>query len=439
MRLLIKNCRWIITQDEKRTILRDKSIVVEDGLIREIVDKPYGSFDHVLNAEDKAAMPGLINTHTHLSMTLLRGYADDMKLKEWLETRIWPLEKRLTGEICHAGALLGCLEMVKTGTTCFLDMYFHTDQVAAAASKAGLRGFVSHALIDVLLGEPGRETRRLIQESYNRVKALNNPRIGVAVSPHSPYSCSEETLLTAKQMAVENNLILHTHLAETRGEQARFEVEKGVREVEYLDRIGFLCPNLVAAHAVWLTVNELKKMGEKGCKVAHCPVSNMKLAEGGVAPIPEMFEHGVKVGLGTDGPASNNCLDMFETMKICALVHKAHRWDPTVIPAQKALDLATREAAEVLNIESTVGSLEPGKEADILLIDLKAPNMVPIHHPNTLISNLVYSAKGFNVDTTIVHGNVLMENRKMRTLREEEVYAQAQHAMGLLIAGGEQA
>jgi 5-methylthioadenosine/S-adenosylhomocysteine deaminase len=209
-------------------------------------------------------------------------------------------------------------------------------------------------------------------------------------------------LLTAKQMAVENNLILHTHLAETRGEQARFEVEKGVREVEYLDRIGFLCPNLVAAHAVWLTVNELKKMGEKGCKVAHCPVSNMKLAEGGVAPIPEMFEHGVKVGLGTDGPASNNCLDMFETMKICALVHKAHRWDPTVIPAQKALDLATREAAEVLNIESTVGSLEPGKEADILLIDLKAPNMVPIHHPNTLISNLVYSAKGFNVDTTIV-------------------------------------
>ncbi|MEM3079784.1 MAG: amidohydrolase, partial [Thermoproteota archaeon] len=434
MRLLIKSCRWIITQDENRSVLRNKSIIVEDGLIREIVEKPYGSFDHVVDGEDKAAMPGLINTHTHLSMTLLRGYADDMKLKEWLETRIWPLERRLTGEICYAGALLGCLEMIKTGTTCFLDMYFHTDQVAAAASKAGLRGFVSHALIDVMLGESGREIRRLIQDSWNRVKALNNPRIGVAVSPHAPYSCSEETLLTAKEVAVENNLILHTHLAETRGEQARFEVEKGVREVEYLDRIGFLCPNLVAAHAVWLTGNELKKMGEKRCKVAHCPVSNMKLAEGGVAPLPEMFECGVKVGLGTDGPASNNSLDMFETMKICALIHKAHRWDPTIIPAQRALDLATREAAEVLNIPHITGSLEPGKEADILLIDLKAPNMLPIHHPNTLISNLVYSAKGFNVDTTIVNGNILMENGEVKALREEEVYSQAQDAVERLLA-----
>ncbi len=214
---------------------------------------------------------------------------------------------------------------------------------------------------------------------------------------------------------------MNIHIAETRGEQARFERENKSREVDYLDKIGFLNDRVLAAHSVWLTKSEVQLYGKRGVRVAHCPVSNMKLAGGSVAPLPEMWDAKVPVGLGTDGPASNNGLDMFETMKICALAHKAHRWDPRVANAQKVLDMATIDGARAIGKEKEIGSIEKGKQADLVLVDLKDPNMMPIHGKDTVISDLVYSARGYNVDTTIVDGKVLMKERKYISLDPKKI------------------
>jgi len=222
-------------------------------------------------------------------------------------------------------------------------------------------------------------------------------------------------------------------MAETRAEQVEFEKTHNMRETEYLDKIGFLCDSLVSAHCVWLTRSEVDLLGKRHVKVAHCPVSNMKLAEGGVAPLPEMFESHVTVGLGTDGAASNNSLDMFDTMKICALVHKAHRWDPTVLPAQRVLDLATIEGAQTLGMTESLGSIEKGKLADLIMVDLRSPNLAPIHGKDTIVSDMVYSAKGNDVDTTIVEGTPIMVGRKFVSLNEDEIYGDAEEAAATLL------
>lgn len=433
--ILIKGCSWIITQNDSRDIIRNGSILIRDGLI-ETVSKgaiKANRVDLIIEGKDKLALPGLINTHTHISMTLFRGYADDMRLKEWLEEKIWPLERRLTGDLCYIGALLGCLEMIKSGTTCFLDMYFYPDYVAKAAKEAGIRAYVSHALIDLMNEEEGLKQIGLAEEYIRRIRNINDPRIGIAISPHAPYSCSEETLLKAKEVAEKEKIPLHIHLAETRKEQVDFENRYRLREVEYLDKIGFLTSRLIAAHSVWLTRREVRILAERGVKVSHCPVSNMKLAEGGTAPIPEMMEDGVTVSLGTDGAASNNSLDMFETMKVCALAHKAHRWDPTITPAQTVLDMATIRGAEALGLSHQVGRISEGMRADILLIDLNSPNLRPIHASSTLVSHMVYSAKGSNVDTVIVDGRIIMHGRKVRTLDESSVYSSIDSAVSVLI------
>jgi 5-methylthioadenosine/S-adenosylhomocysteine deaminase len=240
-------------------------------------------------------------------------------------------------------------------------------------------------------------------------------------------------LIWAKETAENEGAILTTHLAETRSEQAQFQKERGMRVIEYLDKIGFLCPNLLAAHCVWLTKSEVNLLAKRKVKVSHCPVSNMKLASGGVAPVPEMLESGVTVSLGTDGAASNNSLDMFETMKTCALLQKAHRWDATVLPAQQVLDLATIEGARALGVADKVGSIEAGKQADLIVVDARAPNLVPIHGAATVISDLVYSVKGANVDTSIVAGKILMKNREFQTLKENEIYEKAQEIALFLV------
>jgi 5-methylthioadenosine/S-adenosylhomocysteine deaminase len=367
--------------------------------------------DEVIDCRGKVLIPGLINTHTHLSMTLFRGYADDLELQQWLEKKIWPLEKRLTGEMCHHGALLGAMEMTRTGTTCFVDMYFHMEDVARATEEAGLRGILSYGMIDPPTQEGKERERKNSLKLLQQIRAMKSPRISFAFGPHSPYTCSEETLLWCRKEAEKENVLVNIHIAETRGEQSRFERDKKSREVDYLEKIGFLNDRVLAAHSVWLTKSEVKLYGKRGVRVAHCPVSNMKLAGGSVAPLPEMWEAGVRVGLGTDGPASNNSLDMFDTMKICALAHKAHRWDPTVANAQMVLDMATIDGARAIGKEKEIGSIEKGKRADLVLVDLKEPNMMPIHGKETIISDLVYSASGYNVDTTIVDGKVLMKNR----------------------------
>jgi 5-methylthioadenosine/S-adenosylhomocysteine deaminase len=237
----------------------------------------------------------------------------------------------------------------------------------------------------------------------------------------------------AKDFAEKNNSILHIHVAETRREQADSHKQHGLRVVEYLEKIGALSKNMLAAHCVWLTKNEIKLLADAQVKVAHCPVSNMKLASGGVAPLPEMFEAGIPVGLGTDGAASNNSLDMFETMKVCALLHKASRWDPTILAAQKVLDLATIEGATALGADREIGSIEVGKKADIILLDAKSPNLTPIHGKETIVSNLVYSTSSGNVDTTIVDGRILMEGRTIKSLNMNEVYEETEKLASRLV------
>jgi len=415
--------------------LRNASISIENDTIRSVGESTSTSADLVLDGQGKIALPGLINAHTHLSMTLFRGFADDMQLQEWLEKKIWPLEAKLTDEACYVGALLGSAEMIMSGTTSFVDMYFHMEDVARAIAEAGLRGFLSYGLIDLFDSAKAQKEREGTQKFFDYVRKLNNPRIRFALGPHAPYTCSVETLLWAKDFAERNDAILHIHVAETRREQADCQKQHGMRVVEYLDKMGVLSRKMLAAHCVWLTKSEVELLAKSGARVAHCPVSNMKLATGGVAPLPEMFEAKMPVALGTDGAASNNSLDMFETMKICALLHKAHRWDPTVMNAQKVLDLATIEGARALGADREIGSVETGKRADIILMNIDSPNMRPIHGKDTVVSDLVYSASSGNVDTTIVDGRVLMRNRQIETFNLREVLSRSEDAARRLVGG----
>jgi len=432
--LLIKNTDWTATQNEKREVLRDASILVRDGVITEVGKTSVGSADVEIDAKGKIAIPGLVNAHTHLSMTLFRGLADDMLLQDWLQKKIWPLEAKHTDESCYVGALLGSAEMIMSGTTTFVDMYFHMEHVAKAVAESGLRGFLSYGVIDLFDQTKARLEQENTRKFFDYVEALGNSRIRFAIGPHAPYTCSAETLLWAKDFAEKNRVIFHIHIAETRREQADSQRQHGMRVVEYLDKIGALSRNMLAAHCSWLAKSEVSLLGKAGARVAHCPVSNMKLATGGVAPLPEMFEAGIPVGLGTDSASSNNTLDMFETMKVCALLHKAHRWDPTILNAQKVLDLGTIEGARALGVEKEIGSIEVGKRADIVLINRKMPNMIPIHGQDTVISDLVYSASSANVDTTIVDGNVLMQDRGIKSLRMDEVLSRAQDIALRLVA-----
>jgi 5-methylthioadenosine/S-adenosylhomocysteine deaminase len=410
-------------------------VLIRDGKIVEIGKGLRGPADVEVDGEGKIVLPGLINTHTHLSMTLFRGYADDMQLQDWLQKKIWPLEGRLTGEACYQGALLGCAEMIMSGTTTFMDMYFHLEDVARAVDESGLRAFLSYGIIDLFDPAKARAEQEKSRQLFEFFRNLGSSRIRFALGPHAPYTCSPETLLWAKEFAEKNGLIFHIHLAETRKEQADSQQQHGARVVEYLDKIGALCDRMLGAHCVWLTKSEVAILAKAGVSVAHCPVSNMKLASGGVAPLPEMFDAGIAVGLGTDGAASNNSLDMFETMKVCALLHKAHRWDPTVLNAQKVLDLATIDGARALGIEGEVGSMEAGKKADIILLDGKMPNLNPVHGKETIVSDLVYSASAANVNTTIVDGRVLMQNRQLQTMNLEQIIQKTGEITNKLIHG----
>lgn len=422
-----------MTQDPVRRILRGASVRIEEGKIQEMGKIARSAKDDVIDCSHKLLIPGLINTHTHLSMTMFRGYADDLELQAWLN-KIWALEKKLTGKMCYDGALLGCLEMIRTGTTCFVDMYFHMEDVAKATAEAGLRGILSHGIIDPPDDAGIKRQKDDTLEFLKNVREMNNSRIEFAVGPHAPYTCREETLLWSSELAEREDSLVNIHIAETRHEQAQFEREKRMRVVEYLDKIGFLSERVLAAHSVWLTKNEVNLYGRNRVRVAHCPVSNMKLAGGGAAPVPEMWEANVPVGLGTDGPASNNGLDMFDTMKVGALLHKAWRWDSTVANAQKILDMATIDGARAIGKEKQLGSIERGKKADLVLIDLRDPNMVPIHGEQTIISDIVYAANGFNVDSTIVDGKPLMVSRKLQTLDPKMVSASVTSSVSQLLA-----
>jgi 5-methylthioadenosine/S-adenosylhomocysteine deaminase len=423
MSILIKRST-ILTQDASRQKLQG-DVYIEDHRIVQVSTKPLSvEADYKIDGAQKLVLPGLMNTHTHIPMTLFRGYGDDMVLKDWLAQRIWPVEAKLTKKSIESGTALGLLEMIASGTTSYLDMYFFEETIAKVTEKAGLRGFLGFAFID--FDTPEYEANELLLQCESFVKRWKgNPLISPVVAPHSMYSCNPEALQKGLEIALKHDVLLHMHCSETRDEVYDVEKRYGVRPIEHLKKLGLLRKGMILAHCGWITKNEIVDMKNAGVSVSHCPVSNMKIATGGYAPIPELLDAQVPVGLGTDGAASNNTLDMFETMKFCALVHKNHRWDPTVLPAQTVLDCATIGGATSLGMQHTLGSLEEGKTADLIMIDLKKPHLTPLHDP---VSHLVYAVRCTDVCTTIVNGKPLLLDNEFLTLDYEKTLEHAEKA-----------
>ena len=404
-----------------------QSILIKDDKIHEIGENISDeNVSKVIDAEGKIALPGLVNTHTHLSMTLFRGLADDLSLDSWLNDHIWPMEANLNGKYCYIGALLGAVELIKSGTTTFCDMYFYMEDVARAVEDAGIRACLSYGMIDF-----GDEDKRKaeIDENLNLFKNCNNMadgRIKVFLGPHSPYTASKELLIKSRQIADEYNMKIHIHVSETQKEITDSLNEKGLRPFEYLDEIGFLGPDVIAAHCVWLDDREIDIIKKHDVKISHNPCSNMKLASG-IAPISKLIENDICVGIGTDGASSNNNLDLIEELKTASLLQKVSTLDPKVLNSDDALAMGTINGARLLGLENEIGSIEVGKKADIILIDTNAPNMTP--QSSTLSSNVIYSANGSNVDTTICNGKILMENKKLTFLDEDEIIKKARIAI----------
>jgi len=409
----------IVTQNDGKDVI-EGSVYVEDGRIVEVGDVRVEA-DRVMDCHGKVVMPGLINTHNHVANTLIRGCADDVHLHEMLEST-FDFDAKATRRDVQVGALLGCLEMIKSGTTTFVDLFYWEDEVARAVREAGMRGFLGWAVLDEELstqrGRPLDNCASFI--SKHKQEELIRP----LVSLMGVYVCSEETFLAGKQLAEDEDLQLHMHLSETRKEVYDHQKKTGLRPIEWLDKIGFLNDTLLVAHTGWVTIGEVRMLAREHVSVSHCPVSNMKLATGGVAPLPEMFENDVTVSLGTDSPVSNNSLDMFETMKFCALLHKADRWDARVFDAQKVLDLGTIDGARAIGMEEEIGSIEEGKRADVVVIDFETPRTTP-HDKSRVVSHLVYSCSGADAVTTIINGNVVVNQGRAEHLKEDEILERA--------------
>ncbi len=415
--ILIKNI-IIVTQNAERQIINNSAILIEGEKIADLgenknLEKKYvKAKKRVIDGRGQVAIPGLINAHTHAAMNLLRGFADDMPLKDWLEQKIWPAEAKMTPRDIYQGTKLACREMLQSGTTAFFDMYWYPEAIIKAVYETGIRGFVGPLIIDLGAVAVGPKQ---IEALYNKAKQKLDERIKLTIAPHAIYTVSEETLRWCRQFADANNLLIHIHLSETEHEVQECQKKHGLRPVEYLEKIGFLTPpapspskgegwgGVVAAHGCWLSDAEIKILAKCKVSVAHCPTSNLKLVSG-VMPLSKLLRADVNVALGTDGSSSNNNLDMLEEMKIAALIHKWNEKNPAAADAQTVLDLATINGAKALKMDKEIGSIDIGKQADIVIVNFDQPHLRPCH---SVVSNLVYSAQGGDVAKVIVGGQVL--------------------------------
>ena len=406
---------------EDGRLLRDVNIAIDGGRISGVgpgVADESGD-DSVIDGSGKLAIPGLVNAHTHLAMTLFRGYADDMELMPWLQEKIWPLEAKLTAEDIHWGVKLGCLEMIRSGITCYNDMYYFMDETARATKEMGLRAVLSGVLFDM---RPD-----LIEDAEPFIKRWKGDDLIVpAVGPHAVYTCSEETLSLALELADKYEVMLHIHLSETRSEVESFEKNCSKSPVEYLDSLGFLSDRVVAAHCVWLSERDISIIAERGVNVAHCSISNHKLASG-VAPLDQLARAGANICLGTDGASSNNSINLFQEMKTTAIAQKCAHSRPDLFGAGEVWKMATENAYAAFRLDL---GLRAGALADLALIDLRKPWFFPLTEDN-IVSHLVYSTQG-GVDTTIVGGKVLMEGGIIPG--EEEILDRAQQQFDDLVA-----
>jgi len=413
----------ILTMDSKNSMIHngflgikgDTIVCIEDGEGERIEAKK------IIDARGGLILPGLINGHTHAAMTLLRGLADDLPLMDWLNNYIFPVESRMDEDFVYTGTLLACAEMILSGTTTFCDMYLFEDEVAQAGNDAGMRCLVGEVLYDFDSPNYGSIENGLRYTETLIKKWENDPLISIAVEPHALFTCSPDLLTAANDLALKYEVPLIIHVAETRGEVDEIQQKYGKGPVEHLLSLGILGPHLIADHCVHLNENDIKMLAEHSVKVVHNPESNMKLASG-IAPIPEMLAHHVTVGLGTDGCASNNNLDLFTEMDMAAKLHKIHTLDSTVLDALTMLRMATIEGAKALGIDRITGSLEKGKKADVIIVDLKKPHLTPMYNP---YSHLVYAARGNDVSHSIINGRLVMADRELLVMDVHEVMTRA--------------
>jgi 5-methylthioadenosine/S-adenosylhomocysteine deaminase len=396
--MLLKNCRFLVTQNAKREILERMDVRIHESVIAEIGTGLATAGAHVFDCSERIVMPGLINAHTHLGMTGLRGVCDDEELHPWL-AKIIAHEDGMRDEDFSLGARIGICEALRTGTTTVVDHYAPIGPAAHAAHELGIR----------FVGIVGVSDIHAHAKERLSIPDAPSDRVTFGLGPHAIASVSEERLLELKKISDERGVLLHMHLSETRKERAEFKARTGMLPVEYLERIGFLGPRTMLVHCIWLTKGELDILARREVKVVHCPQSNMKLAGGGVMPVREMRERGIAVALGTDSAASNNALDMFREMHTAALLHKHHYWDPYAGVAQDILDMATIDGARAIGREN-LGAIAHGMRADIIALDLRDPSLQPCTR-DRVISHLVHAACGMNVSETIVDGEMLLQNK----------------------------
>jgi len=405
----------MLTMNPVLEVITDGYIAVQDGRIHQIGTKPQSGLPkaHIkIDAQGGIIMPGLVITHTHLPMTLFRGLADDLPLSVWLQEHIFPAEStHINPTNVHRAALLGCVELLLGGTTTICDGYFLEGQVAEAVLATGLRAIVGQGIIDYPapgVPDPADNIRNAAAfvEQYRERSTLLTP----SVFCHSPYTCSASTLQKAKALAIDNGVLFQIHIAETRQENKDpFAVEHG-SAIRYLDDIGLLDPQTLLVHTVWVDDNDIAILAAQGCGISHNPESNMKLASG-VAPVPKFLNAGIAVGLGTDGCASNNDMDIFQEMDVAAKLHKVYTQDATAMDAATVLKMATIEAARAIGMEREIGSLEVGKAADIIVIDTHKPHLVPLYNP---VSQLVYAARSSDVSHVLIAGELLVQQRQLK-------------------------
>lgn len=416
--------------NENMDVIKDGAIAIKEGTIAALGtrDQVAGAFtaSQTINATGKLVMPGLINTHTHTPMTVLRGYGDDMTLDEWLNKSIWPWEKKhVNPDTVRANSRLAIIEMIRAGTTTFADMYFYGTATAPLASEIGMRAVLGEAYAE---GGPYSFDHTVQATGELMEQYADDPLVTISVVPHSAYACTREQLLKCAEMADEYGAPLHTHLSETLDETETVVAQTGMRPVAYLESLGLLTTKMVAVHCIHINSNEMGLLAERGVSVSHTPQSEMKLASG-VARIPDMLALGLTVGLGTDGVASNNILDIFEEMKAAALLHKVTTGDPTVMDARTVCRMATIEGARALGMGNEVGSLEPGKVADVILVHLDSPHTVPCSNP---FSHVAYVLRGGDVATVIIGGRTIMHDRQVLTVDEEAAIRDVQDLQELL-------
>lgn len=428
------DCKAVLPASDKHSdVIRDAAVLIKGNRIEwvgPLSELPDGiEAQQVLSYPHFACIPGLVNTHCHAAMVLLRGYGDDLALQEWLYEKVFPAEANLIADDVYWGTLLASAEMIRSGCTAFADMYFFMDSAAQAVADIGIRAALARSVAGVTDPDGAK-----LKESLDFAKRWNgvaDGRIRALLSPHSLYTCSPEYVSTLIGMAKDNGLGIHTHLAETRREEEYAQRHYGMSTAEKMNQIGLFDLRTMAAHCIWLNDEQIDILAEKKVSVAHTPGSNTKLASG-IAKVTKMREKGIVVGIGTDGASSNNNLDLMEEMRLASLLAKVSTLKPTALKASETLRMATADSARCIPGEADYGSIEAGKKADLVFIDTRASHMCPEHN---LLSNIVYSASSSDVDTVFIDGRMVMSDRKILTIDEEEAKRQCETRAARLVEG----